>query len=210
MAYSALGEFIRQQRKLADLSMRQFAELAGISNPYLSQIERGLRAPSEQVVDSIASALKLSADALYTQAGMTPPGAAAEASGVLKAIAEDRELTTRQKAALREVYQSFVGARRKPRRGARGARHRGGRRHRSGDRRATGRRRLRGAGGRPKAGPGRTRRSLAGQPADVDVSWVGLSDARPAGPARAVGVSSSARARGRAAAASAPATIHGP
>ena len=53
--------------------MRQFAELAGISNPYLSQIERGLRAPSQQVVDGIAQALHLSADALYEQAGMTPP-----------------------------------------------------------------------------------------------------------------------------------------
>ncbi len=68
-ASAALGEIIRQQRELAEISMRQFAELAGISNPYLSQIERGLRAPSQQVVDGIAKALQLSADALYEQAG---------------------------------------------------------------------------------------------------------------------------------------------
>ena len=70
----ALGEIIRQQRELAELSMRQFAQLAGISNPYLSQIERGLRAPSEHVLEGIASALKLSADALYEQAGVARPG----------------------------------------------------------------------------------------------------------------------------------------
>ena len=70
----ALGEIIRQQRELAELSMRQFADLAGISNPYLSQIERGLRAPSEQVLDAIAKTLKVSADALYEQAGVPPPG----------------------------------------------------------------------------------------------------------------------------------------
>ena len=69
-----LGEIIRQQRELAEMSMRQFADLAGISNPYLSQIERGLRAPSEHVLEGIAGALKVSADALYKQAGMSPPG----------------------------------------------------------------------------------------------------------------------------------------
>jgi transcriptional regulator with XRE-family HTH domain len=70
---AALGEIIRQQRELAEMSMRQFAQLAGISNPYLSQIERGLRAPSEQVLDGIANALKVSADALYKQAGVGSP-----------------------------------------------------------------------------------------------------------------------------------------
>ncbi len=105
---SALGEIIRQQRELAELSMRQFADLAGISNPYLSQIERGLRAPSEQVVDGIARALKVSADALYQQAGVARPGEDAEDSAVLDAIAADPRLTARQRTALREVYEAFV------------------------------------------------------------------------------------------------------
>jgi transcriptional regulator with XRE-family HTH domain len=106
---AALGEIIRQQRELAEMSMRQFAEVAGISNPYLSQIERGLRAPSEQVLQGIARALKVSADALYEQAGMTPPGAETEnGSAVLDAIAADTRLTARQRSALREVYEAFV------------------------------------------------------------------------------------------------------
>jgi transcriptional regulator with XRE-family HTH domain len=107
---SSLGEIIRQQRELAELSMRQFAELAGISNPYLSQIERGLRAPSETVLDSIARTLKVSADALYKEAGMPAPGAPPEANVVLDAIAVDPQLTARQRAALREVYAAFVAA----------------------------------------------------------------------------------------------------
>ena len=104
----ALGEIIRQQRELAQYSMRQFAALAGISNPYLSQIERGLRAPSEQVLDAIAQTLKVSADALYTQAGVTPPGDDERGSAVLDAIAEDPRLTARQRSALREIYEAFV------------------------------------------------------------------------------------------------------
>jgi transcriptional regulator with XRE-family HTH domain len=107
-AASSLGEIIRQQRELAELSMRQFAELAGISNPYLSQIERGLRAPSENVLDSIARTLKVSADALYEQAGMPAPGAPPEANAVLEAIAADARLTARQRAALKEIYEAFV------------------------------------------------------------------------------------------------------
>jgi transcriptional regulator with XRE-family HTH domain len=107
---SSLGEIIRQQREVAELSMRQFAELAGISNPYLSQIERGLRAPSETVLDSIARTLKVSADALYKQAGMPAPGSPPAANAVLDAIAVDPQLTARQRAALREVYAAFVVA----------------------------------------------------------------------------------------------------
>jgi transcriptional regulator with XRE-family HTH domain len=107
---AALGEIIRQQRELTEMSMRQFAELAGISNPYLSQIERGLRAPSEQVVDGIAKALHLSADALYEQAGMTPPGEEDEDNAVLAAIAADPRLTARQRKALAEIYESFVAS----------------------------------------------------------------------------------------------------
>ena len=105
---SSLGEIIRQQRELAELSMRQFAELAGISNPYLSQIERGLRAPSETVLDSIARTLKVSADALYKEAGIPAPGSPPEANAVLEAIAADSRLTARQRAALREIYEAFV------------------------------------------------------------------------------------------------------
>lgn len=107
---TSLGEIIRRQRELADLSMRQFAELAGISNPYLSQIERGLRAPSEQVLEAIARTLKVSADALYEQAGQTPPGAEEHDRAVLDAIAADPRLTARQRSSLREVYQAFVAA----------------------------------------------------------------------------------------------------
>lgn len=109
-ASAALGEIIRQQRELAEMSVRQFAELAGISNPYLSQIERGLRAPSQQVLDGIAKALKLSSDALYEQAGMTPPGAEPEDNAVLDAINADPRLTARQRKALAEIYESFAAS----------------------------------------------------------------------------------------------------
>jgi transcriptional regulator with XRE-family HTH domain len=105
---AALGEIIRQQRELAELSMRQFAQLAGISNPYLSQIERGLRAPSEQVLEGIAGALKVSADTLYQQAGVSRPGEEDESSAVLDAITADPYLTARQRTALKEVYEAFI------------------------------------------------------------------------------------------------------
>jgi transcriptional regulator with XRE-family HTH domain len=118
-----LGEIIRQQRELAELSMRQFADLAGISNPYLSQIERGLRAPSDQVLDAIARTLKVSSDALYERAGMAPPGADEGDGAVLEAIAADPRLTARQRSALREVYESFVAS--SPRASGRRARRRG-------------------------------------------------------------------------------------
>jgi len=90
--------------------MRQFAQLAGISNPYLSQIERGLRAPSEQVLDGIASALKVSADTLYERAGVSPPGEEPESSAVVDAIHADTKLTARQRAAMLEVYEAFTGS----------------------------------------------------------------------------------------------------
>ncbi len=94
--------------------MRQFAQLVGISNPYLSQIERGLRAPSEQVVQSIADVLKVSADTLYEQAGMR--NETEEPSKVIEAIEDDPELTARQRQALIEVYNAFTGSRPRPRR----------------------------------------------------------------------------------------------
>jgi transcriptional regulator with XRE-family HTH domain len=99
--------------------MRQFAQLAGISNPYLSQIERGLRAPSEQVLEGIAGALKLSSEALYQQAGVSPPGEREESNAVLEAVSADPRLTARQRTALKEVYEAFVAASpRQPRRRA--------------------------------------------------------------------------------------------
>ena len=102
----ALGVFIRRQRELQEVSMRQFAEMAGISNPYLSQIERGLRAPSETVLNAIAGSLKTSADALREQAGVPrePDGA----SPVIEAICADDRLTAAQRRALLEVYKSFI------------------------------------------------------------------------------------------------------
>jgi transcriptional regulator with XRE-family HTH domain len=102
-----LGEIIRRQRELSALSMRQFATLAGISNPYLSQIERGLREPSDRVVDAIASVLEVSAATLYEQAGVTV-GEDPEISAVEEAVREDQRLTGRQRQALLEVYRAFV------------------------------------------------------------------------------------------------------
>jgi transcriptional regulator with XRE-family HTH domain len=111
---SPLGEFIRRQRELSEVSMRRFAEVVGISNPYLSQIERGLRAPSEQVVQSIADALQVSADTLYEQAGLKSEED--DGSEVIEAIRRDPRLTGRQRQALIEIYQSFAGIRSRPRR----------------------------------------------------------------------------------------------
>ena len=111
---SPLGEFIRRNRELSEYSMRQFAELVGISNPYLSQIERGLRAPSEHVVESIADVLKVSSDTLYEQAGVARDGD--EASDTVTAIEGDPRLTPRQRRAMLEIYESFSGISARPRR----------------------------------------------------------------------------------------------
>lgn len=88
--------------------MRRVASLAGISNPYLSQIERGLRAPSDRVVSAIATALNSSADALYEQAKMDPPTVEG-AESVERAIQNDPNLTPRQRQALLDVYRAFIG-----------------------------------------------------------------------------------------------------
>jgi transcriptional regulator with XRE-family HTH domain len=105
---SPLGEFIRRQRELQALSMRQLADLVGISNPYLSQIERGLREPSERVLNAIAENLELSADTLYehTEHGRDEDE---EEPAVVAAIRADRGLTARQRDALIEVYSAFTG-----------------------------------------------------------------------------------------------------
>jgi transcriptional regulator with XRE-family HTH domain len=86
----ALGEFIRTQRELHELSMRQLAKMAGISNPYLSQIERGLRDPSERVLEAIARSLELSAETLYEQAGLAEQREEYEEPEVVRAIEADR------------------------------------------------------------------------------------------------------------------------
>jgi transcriptional regulator with XRE-family HTH domain len=111
---SSLGEFIRRQRELSDVSMRQFAQVVGISNPYLSQIERGLRAPSEQVVRSIADALQVSIDTLYEQAGVRANDEGP--SRVIEAIREDPGLTPRRRRALIDVYEAFVAGPQRARR----------------------------------------------------------------------------------------------
>ena len=107
---TTLGEIIRRQRELGELSMRQFADMTGISNPYLSQIERGLREPSEKVLEEIARNLDLSAEALYEQAGIADAGEESETDAVRAAIREDRRLNPRQRRALLEVYDAFAGA----------------------------------------------------------------------------------------------------
>jgi transcriptional regulator with XRE-family HTH domain len=103
-----LGEIIRQQRELAELPMRQLAAMVGISGPYLSQIERGLRAPSEQVLGAIATSLHTSAEALHSQAeALAPPAAPSE---VIAAIERDPDLTARQRQALAEIYSALTEA----------------------------------------------------------------------------------------------------
>ena len=104
----ALGEFIRSQRQLAKLSLRDLAERARVSNPYLSQIERGLHAPSVRVLSSIAAALGLSAETLLAEAGMQ--GVDATAGATEAAIRSDGALTDEQKDALLAVYRSCVAA----------------------------------------------------------------------------------------------------
>jgi transcriptional regulator with XRE-family HTH domain len=101
---SPLGEFIRRQRELQALSMRKLAQLTGISSPYLSQIEHGLREPSERVLEALAENLELSADVLREQAR---PRDADEEPAVIAAIRADRDLTTAQRQALIEVYAAF-------------------------------------------------------------------------------------------------------
>jgi transcriptional regulator with XRE-family HTH domain len=103
-----LGGFIRDQRRNARLSLRKLSELAGISNPYLSQIERGLRKPSAEILQSIARGLRISAETLYVQAGIldaTPEGAAA--ADPVGAIVGAPTISDRQKQALIEIYRSF-------------------------------------------------------------------------------------------------------
>ena len=112
----ALGEFIRRRRKLANLSLRQLAEKTRLSNPYLSQVERGLHQPSMRVIKLISEALNVSAETLLTHAGLLPHRREAagdqeeeSASGVEQAIEADDRLSGQQKAALISVYRSMLG-----------------------------------------------------------------------------------------------------
>jgi transcriptional regulator with XRE-family HTH domain len=105
-----VGEFIKNQREVASMSVRRLANLANISNPYLSQIERGLRKPSADILQQIAKALKISAETLYERAGILDPEHAGGRPGVRDAIAGDPLLTNEQRQALLNVYESFVAA----------------------------------------------------------------------------------------------------
>jgi transcriptional regulator with XRE-family HTH domain len=123
-----LGEYIREQRRSAQYSIRQLSQAAGVSNPYLSQIERGLRKPSAEILQQIAKALRISAETLYVKAGLldgdvedshaegadgangvngTGTGAAREAGRVRAAISADPGLNERQKRALLDIYEAF-------------------------------------------------------------------------------------------------------
>jgi transcriptional regulator with XRE-family HTH domain len=99
-----IGEFIRDLRQAAKISLRQLAERAGVSNPYLSQIERGLRKPSAEVLQQLASALRVSTPAMYLRAGLLDSEGQ---QGVLAAIAADPELTMAQKQSLSQIYETF-------------------------------------------------------------------------------------------------------
>ena len=106
----SLGDYLKEQRVSSRLSLRQLADLAGVSNPYLSQIERGLRKPSADVLQQIAKALRISAEQLYLRAGILSPedlGTGNERSVEL-AILADPGLTERQKRSLLDVYSSFL------------------------------------------------------------------------------------------------------
>jgi len=104
-----VGAFIRSQRERAEISIRKLAELADVSNPYLSQIERGLRKPSADVLQQVANALRISVESLYVRAGILPDEERS-VSTVSEAIEHDRDLTAEQKSALLNVYESFLSS----------------------------------------------------------------------------------------------------
>ncbi len=108
-----LGDYLKHQRVEARLSLRQLAEQAGVSNPYLSQIEHGLRRPSAEVLQQLAKALRISAEQLYVRAGLVSPESV-EASPVELAVLADPALSERQKQSLLDVYSSFLAMNRTP------------------------------------------------------------------------------------------------
>jgi transcriptional regulator with XRE-family HTH domain len=101
----SLGEFLKEQRRQAQLSLRQLADQAGVSNPYLSQIERGIRKPSADVLQQIARALRISAEAMYVRAGLLDQPTSDHS--VQDAILADAALSDRQKRVLLDVYETF-------------------------------------------------------------------------------------------------------
>jgi transcriptional regulator with XRE-family HTH domain len=103
-----IGSFIRQQRERADLSLRRLAERAEISNPYLSQIERGIRKPSAEILKRLSRALEVSAETLYTRAGLIEEGPTAPS--VVEAIDADASLSPRQKQVLLDLYRALIDA----------------------------------------------------------------------------------------------------
>lgn len=107
---NSLGDYLREQRLTKKLSVRQLSALAGISNPYLSQIERGVKRPSAEILQQIAKGLSISAESLYVQAGLLDPKDAAEEAGdaTRAAIGADPALTSRQRQTLLDIYESFV------------------------------------------------------------------------------------------------------
>ncbi|MFG3260440.1 helix-turn-helix domain-containing protein [Streptomyces sp. NPDC048172] len=102
-----LGEFLREQRRSAKLSLRQLADAAGVSNPYLSQIERGLRKPSAEILQQLAKALRISAETLYVQAGILDERDREDLLQVPAAIMADPSINDQQKQALLQIYESF-------------------------------------------------------------------------------------------------------
>jgi len=105
MVLRNVGDYIREQRHAAQVSLRQLARSAGVSNPYLSQIERGLRKPSAEILQQIAKALRISAEQLYVQAGILDERVGDDT--VTGAVLGDTGLTERQKQVLLEIYESF-------------------------------------------------------------------------------------------------------
>jgi transcriptional regulator with XRE-family HTH domain len=107
-----LGDYLREQRQTAKLSLRQLSEVAGISNPYISQIERGLKKPSAEILQALAKALRISAESLYVRAGILEERTDLGRDGdfdVTDAVLADPKLNDRQRAVLLDVYESFVG-----------------------------------------------------------------------------------------------------
>jgi transcriptional regulator with XRE-family HTH domain len=102
-----LGEYLREQRRNAQLSLRQLADAAGVSNPYLSQIERGLRKPSAEVLQQVAKALRISAETLYVRAGILDAERDRDEVETRAVILADPTLTEQQKQALLQIYESF-------------------------------------------------------------------------------------------------------
>lgn len=107
--WQALGDFIRAQRQLRDLSLRQLAGLAKVSNPYLSQLERGMYRPSVDVLRNIAAGLRMSTETLLVQAGLLAEPGPGTGTDVVSAVRLDPHLTTEQKEAMLSVYRGFVG-----------------------------------------------------------------------------------------------------